>query len=166
MVKGTEPKGTRARKKPKASQAPKSSDPEASSLTDLLDRKAKGESVPARAATRGRNQATIVRYIRILTAPARSATGLPFHFITIQITHTTCKTRSSAVFRAQQDRVEQGGPADRKQGRSRHISEAALQRIDLKVKAGNKGNMLPYRSQMITWIDEESKKRTHRALRV
>ena len=75
MVKGTEPKGTRAGKKPQASQAPKSPDSEASSFTDILDRKAQGESVPALASTRGRNRATIFRYIRILTAPARSATG-------------------------------------------------------------------------------------------
>ncbi len=49
-------------------------------------------------------------------------------------------------------------PADRQTGRSRHISEAAPQRIDLKVKAGTKGDVLPSQSQMITWIDEESKK--------
>ena len=75
MVKGSEPKGTRAGKKPKARQAPKSSDSEASCLTDILDRKANGESVAALAAASGRNRATIFRYIRILTAPARSATG-------------------------------------------------------------------------------------------
>ena len=80
MVKGSEPKGTRARKKPKASEAPKSSDSEASCLTDLLDRKAKGESVPALAAASGRNRATIFRYIRILTAAARSTTAFALLF--------------------------------------------------------------------------------------
>jgi hypothetical protein len=63
-------------KKPKARQPPKSSDSEASSFSNMLDRKAKGESVPALAAASGRNRATTFRYIRILTAPARSATGL------------------------------------------------------------------------------------------
>jgi hypothetical protein len=48
-------------------------------------------------------------------------------------------------------------PTANKNARSPHISEAALQRIDLKLKAGTKGDVLPTRSQMITWIDEESK---------
>ena len=38
------------------------------------------------------------------------------------------------------------------------MSEAALLRIDLKVKAATKDDVLSTTSQMITWIDEESKK--------
>ena len=75
MVKGTEPKGTRARKKPKALLAPKSSDSEASAFSDLLDRKTQGESVAALVSTGGRSRRAIFRYVQILTAPARSPTA-------------------------------------------------------------------------------------------
>jgi hypothetical protein len=74
MVKGTEPKGTRGKKKPKALEATKSSDSEASAFSDLLDRKNQGESVAALVSTGGRNRRAIFRYVRILTAPARSPT--------------------------------------------------------------------------------------------
>ena len=74
MMKGTEPKGTRARKKPKARQAPKSSDSEASFFSDILDRKTQGESVAALVSTGGRSRRAIFKYVRILTAPARSPT--------------------------------------------------------------------------------------------
>ena len=76
MVKGTEPKGTRCKEETEGQTGTEVVGLRSQlCLTDLLDRKAKGESVPALAAASGRNRATIFRYIRILTAPARSATG-------------------------------------------------------------------------------------------
>ena len=80
MVKGTEPKGSARSSKPKHARSSNGPDSEESSFSDILDRKAKGESVPALAAASGKNQRAIFRYVRILTAASRSPTAFALLF--------------------------------------------------------------------------------------